>query len=478
MSIFPAYAVEALLTIIFIGMDWLLFHSRGKKIFLTVVALLSVWASVFSVFLAEEIMPVYEYVRVTALGTQNEQSINNHVCVIGYSINGVDNRLLYPTEGNWAWYLPDEKGNHYCCGWFPGSSDIAPDQGGDYTEHVLLPLPLGQNRSINFMCAPGYGVAELIAGNTVQTIDTWGNGVIKVPVPDTSVETYAAARWTQIPVAAIVLLVLHIMMYSALRLVMSEACKEKLKKYCFLFSQLVKRDFTLKYKRTVLGVVWSLLSPLFTLVIMWIVFHDLLGSNVPHFVIYMFIGQTIFGFFSDATTQGMTSLLDNAGIFTKINIPKYMFLFSKNISSLINFGLTLLLLFIFSMLEGLPITWKYLMLLYPIVLLIIFNIGVGLILSALFVFFRDMQYLWGVFTQLIMWVSAIFYSIDTFDAGMQNIFLINPIYLFIRYFRKIILENTIPSVWFHLLMAGYVVASFLLGGFIYKKFNHEFLYYV
>ncbi len=478
MSIPPAYTAEAILTIAFVGVDLLLFCPKIKKTFLIAVVLLSVWISVFSVFLAGEIVPVRDYVRVTALGTQSEQSMNNHICVIGYSINDVDNRLLYPAEGNWAWYLPEEKGNHYYCGWCPGSEDVQPEQEGNYTDYVLLPLPLGQNRSLNFLCTSWYGIAELAAGNTVQTVDTWGNGIIKVPIPDTSAETYAAARLRQLPAAVILVLALHALIYGILQFVLSEKCSKKLKKYRFLFSQLVRRDFTLKYKRTVLGAVWSLLSPLFTLVIMWFVFHDLLGNSIPHFVIYMFIGQTIFSFFSDATTQGMTSLLDNASIFTKVNIPKYMFLLSKNVSSLINFGLTLCLLFVFTLLEGLSISWQYLMLLYPTALLIVFNIGVGLILSALFVFFRDLQYLWGVCTQLIMWVSAIFYAIDGFDAGMQNLFLLNPIYLFIRYFRKIMIENTVPSIWFHLLMAGYAVASLLIGGLIYKKYNHEFLYYV
>jgi len=478
MTMSPAYTIEALLVLAFVAVDWLLFRRRVEKTLLIIMILLTVWLGVFCAFLAEEITPVWEYVRVTALGDKNEQSANNEICVIGYSVNGVDHRLMYPAEGNWAWFLPDEKGNHYYCGWFPEAKGMEPEFEGEYTDSVLLPVPLGRNRCLSFLRNQWYGIAEVAMEDSIQVIDTWGDGLAKVELPDTSDAAYAAARWKQLPAAACLLGALHILMYAAFYCFLSETVRNKLQKYRFLFSQLVKRDFTLKYKRTVLGAVWSLLSPLFTLVIMWIVFRDLLGNNIAHFVIYMFIGQTIFGFFSDATSQGMTSLLDNSGIFTKVNIPKYMFLLSKNVSSLINFGLTLCLLFAFTALDGLSFSWRYLMLLYPVGLLILFNIGMGLILSALFVFFRDLQYLWGVCTQLIMWVSAIFYSIDGFDAGMQNIFLLNPVYLFIRYFRKIILENTIPSVWFHLLMAGYALAAVLIGGFIYKKYNHEFLYYV
>ena len=174
----------------------------------------------------------------------------------------------------------------------------------------------------------------------------------------------------------------------------------------------------------------------------------------------------------------MTSLTGNAGIFTKVNIPKYLFLFSKNVQTLINFGLTLCIFVMFCIVDHITFTWKFILLLYPILLLVLFNIGFGLILSALFVFFRDIQYLWTVFIQLLMYMSAIFYTIDHYDPFVQNLFLLNPIYLFIRYFRKIVIEAAIPTLWFHLLMAADVLIVLGLGCWIYKKYNTKFLYYV
>ncbi|QAT44041.1 ABC transporter permease [Aminipila luticellarii] len=253
---------------------------------------------------------------------------------------------------------------------------------------------------------------------------------------------------------------------------------QKLKKHQFLFEELVKRDFTKKYKRTVLGMAWSILSPLLNLLIMWMVFNTFFGNNVNHYVIYLFAGQLVFSYFGDATSMGMNSLLGNSAIFTKINIPKYLFLFSQNISSLINFGLTLVIFFIFVAAEGLPFTWKFLLLFYPIVCLVIFNTGLGLILSAMQVFFRDMQYLWGILTQLIMWMSAIFYTIDNYSYTVQCAFLLNPVYLYIRYFRKIVIDSDIPTPQFHLLAAAYALIAFGVGCWMYKKYNHEFLYYV
>lgn len=252
----------------------------------------------------------------------------------------------------------------------------------------------------------------------------------------------------------------------------------KVKKYGFLFQQLVHRDFTKKYKRTVLGMAWSMLSPLLTLLVMRIVFTTLLGSGIPHYTVYLFSGQLVFSFFNDSTNEGMTCLLDNADIFSKVNVPKYMFLFSKNVSSLINFGITLGIYFVFVLIDGLPITWKFIFLFYPIICLVIFNLGMGLILSALFVFFRDIRYLYNIFTLLLMYMSAIFYSIEAFPQIGQNLFLLNPIYLYIRYFRKIVIEGTIPTVQFHLLTLAYAGIVFVVGCLIYKKKNHSFLYYV
>lgn len=253
---------------------------------------------------------------------------------------------------------------------------------------------------------------------------------------------------------------------------------QKMKRYQFLFEELVKRDFKKKYKRTALGMAWSLLSPLLTLLVMRLVFTQFFGESMEHYTTYLFCGNLIFACFSESTGLGMTSLLENADIFSKVNVPKYLFLLSKSIQGLINFGLTLLVFFLFCILDGITFTWKFVLLLYPICCLVLFNIGVGLILSALFMFFRDIQYLWSVFTQLLMYMSAIFYTIDHYSYTVQCLFLANPVYLFIRYFRKIVIEATIPTLWFHLLMLADVLFVLMIGCWMYKKYNHKFLYYI
>ena len=253
---------------------------------------------------------------------------------------------------------------------------------------------------------------------------------------------------------------------------------EKYKRHQFLFEELVKRDFKKKYKRTVLGMLWSVLSPLLTLLVMRLVFTQFFGRNTPHYTTYLFCGNLIFAFFNESTSQGMSSLMGNAAIFTKVNVPKYLFLLSKNVQCLLNFGLTLCVFVLFCVLDNITFTWRWVMLLYPVCLLVCFNIGVGLILSALYVFFRDIQYLWSVFTTLLMYMSAIFYTVDRYSPAGQNAFLLNPVYLFIRYFREIVIDMTIPSVWFHLLMLADTLIAVGIGCWMYKKYNHRFLYYV
>lgn len=259
---------------------------------------------------------------------------------------------------------------------------------------------------------------------------------------------------------------------------MKQSILNYLERDSFLFQELVKRDFKQKYKRTVLGMGWSILSPLLTLLVMALVFTQFFGRNTPHYIIYLFSGNLVMGYFKESTKGGMNSLMGNSAIFTKINIPKYLFLLSKNVSSLINFLLTLAVYFLFCIFDGITFGPHMFTLLYPVVCLLVFNIGVGLILSAMFVFFRDTSYLYDVFLTLLTYLSAIFYTLDKYSATVQRLFLLNPIYCYIKYFRVVVIDGNLPSVQFHMLCMAYALTMILIGGYIYKKNNHKFLYYV
>ena len=223
---------------------------------------------------------------------------------------------------------------------------------------------------------------------------------------------------------------------------------------------------------------WSVLAPLLNLLVLVLVFTRLLGRNTPHYTIYIFCGTLVMSYFRESTKGGMRSLVANRQIITKINIPKYMFLLSNNVSSLINFGLTLTVFFVLCIFDHIVFSWRFLMLFYVIVCLAVFNIGVGLILSACYVFFKDTSYLYDILLTLINYLSAIFYRIDGFPRNVQRLFLCNPLYVFIHYFRCVVIDGNLPSLQYHLLCAFYALLSMTIGGWFYKHFNHQFLYYM
>lgn len=252
---------------------------------------------------------------------------------------------------------------------------------------------------------------------------------------------------------------------------------DNMRSNAFLFQQLVNRDFQQKYKRTVLGMAWSVLSPLCQLLVMMVVFKNLFGRSVNHYVIYMFAGNIIWSYFNESTNQGMSSLMNNAAVISKINVPKYLFLLSQNVSALINFGLTIGIFFMFCLIDHIDFTPAMFMLPYSVCCLVIMNVGIGMVLSALFVFFRDIQYLYRIFLTILNYLCAIFYTLDHFSPQMQRLFLLNPVYANIRYWRIIVLEGKIPSLQYHALLLCYALLFLGIGAFFYKKYNHRFIYY-
>ena len=251
----------------------------------------------------------------------------------------------------------------------------------------------------------------------------------------------------------------------------------KLQQYQFVFIELVKRDFKKKYKRSILGMLWSMLAPLFTLLIMNYIFGHFFGRTQEYYTIYLFSGWLIFQYYNEATNGAMNSLMANANIFSKVKVPKYLFLFSRITSSSINFFLVLIVYFVFVIAYKLPVTWKFILLLFPIICMFLLILGVGLILSALFVFFRDVQYLYGVFSTALMYFTPIFYTVDIMGAKAK-IFYLNPLYLYVTYFRDVVIAGTVPSLAFHMYTLLYSLLFFAIGCWMYKKYNYKFLYYV
>ena len=253
--------------------------------------------------------------------------------------------------------------------------------------------------------------------------------------------------------------------------------RDKISQNRFLFEELVKRDFKKKYKRTILGLLWSVISPLLTFLIQLLIFGYLFKRGDHNYIIYLLTGNLMFHFFSDTTTTGMFSMYSNAGVLSKINVPKSIFLLSSNVAGVFNFLLTLLVYFVFMIFTGVSFGPHLILMVYPIICMIIFNIGISYILSALFVFFRDIQYLYSIAITLIMYLSAIFYYVDSLPSNIQIIFAINPIYRYIAYMRQLVIDSTIPSLSSHLICFGFAVGAFVIGYIFHKKTEKNFVYY-
>ncbi len=472
-------AVSVCILTVWYRVLWRGYRQAGRA-----AAVLSGFCAVFLAFsAAAAVSPASRPVTITALDEKSEFSENTQIYLQDLIVDGKSGGIPGPAFGRWRWYH-----DMYC--WFAEDDERHTDE---MTDSISFTFGAEERVEAVFFGNRWKGKVRIESGGEAAVFDTCREGDENVPVRISLQDVGIGQRLKNLAAHFLGFALVLLFLCAAISVVTGIAEKmlrglkfgkkkhpyvQKLLGYQFLFEELVSRDFKKKYKRTVLGMVWSVLSPLLQLLVMWLVFSKFFGRNTAHYVVYIFAGNIVYTYFNESTSSGMTSLMDNSAIYSKVNVPKYLFLFSKNVTSFINFALTLMIFFVFVALDQITFTWKFVLLLYPIFFLVLFNIGVGLILSALFVFFRDIQYLWSIFTQLLMYISAIFYNIDQYSMLAKNLFLLNPIYLFIRYFRKIVIEATIPTVWFHLLMAGDAVAVLALGCWMYKKYNTKFLYYV
>ncbi len=246
-------------------------------------------------------------------------------------------------------------------------------------------------------------------------------------------------------------------------------------RYNFLLKQLVSRDFKTKYKRSVLGVLWSFLNPLLTMSIQYLVFSTLFKSDIPNFAVYLMVGIVFFSFFSEATNMGLMSIVGNASLITKVYIPKYIFPVSRVMSSSINLFISIVPLLLMAIITKAPITPALLILPFSIFCTIIFCIGMAFILSSAMVYFRDMQFLWSVLSVLWMYATPIFYPESILPQNLMFLFRMNPLYHFIRFSRTIILEGVSPEPQAYLFCLIAAIVPFLIGTITFKKAQDRFV---
>lgn len=257
------------------------------------------------------------------------------------------------------------------------------------------------------------------------------------------------------------------------------------KRYRFLLKQLIIRDFKVKYKRSVLGVVWSLLYPVLMMIVLSIVFSQMFKFKVEgvNYLVYLMTGIIMWNYFSEATNTAMTSVVSNFSLINKVYMPKYIFPIAKCLFVGINFLLTLIpwiiLIFITQFgTEPCYFNWGYLVLPYIFICMLMFTIGISMITSCISVFLRDMFYIYGIILTIWNYLTPVFYSIEMLDESLQSIFTYNPLYLFINSARNIVLFNQIPTLSESLILFLVGFCTMFVGIVIFRKKQDKFIYYV
>ena len=253
-------------------------------------------------------------------------------------------------------------------------------------------------------------------------------------------------------------------------------------RYRYLLQNLVSRDFKLKYRRSVLGVLWSVLNPLLMCMVYWVVFGSFLGMGTGEgFLAYLMIGQLTFSFFNDATVTCMSAVLGAAPLLKKVYMPKYIFPLEKCCFAMVNCFFSFLALLVVLVFTGTQVHLTILMVWFPIVTLFFFTLGVGLVLAALTVFFRDVMHIWTVFTTALMYVSAVFYYPETMLSAdsIALVFIhLNPIYWYITSMRQVILWGQPLTGRMYLVCTGCAVVSLLVGVTVFRKTQDKFVLHI
>ncbi|MDD6729233.1 MAG: ABC transporter permease [Eubacteriales bacterium] len=263
------------------------------------------------------------------------------------------------------------------------------------------------------------------------------------------------------------------------------------KKYKNLLKELTMKNVKLKYRNSWLGILWSFIQPLLNMIVLSVVFGGIFGRHNKYIVCYpvfIFTGRLLFSFFTSSTKQAMTSFRRNAGILKKVYVPKYMYPLSSIFSNFVTFAISILCLicvWIFFKVtglqggSGLTITPYALLCFVPMFLLLVFSTGVGLILSVIAVYFRDVEYIWDVFCTLLFYMVPIIYPLQKITTDWTIALIkINPLYSMIELFRQCVLYGQIMSPRMLLYAAVVSVATLIIGIIFFNWKSDDIIFHL
>ncbi len=267
----------------------------------------------------------------------------------------------------------------------------------------------------------------------------------------------------------------------------STHAKTGFQKDIFILKQLVSKDFKIKYRRSFLGVAWSVLNPLLMMIVMAIVFTTIFaqgrnGSVTPEmYPLYLIVGNVTFAVMSDSTSQALSSIIYASSLLKKVKVHRFVFPVQKVLFSLVNFAFSLIAVAIVMLWFHVVPTWHLLLLPVCLILLMFFCMGVGLLLSAATVFFRDVMHLWSVVLTAWTYFTPIFWTTD-YILKMPHILRVlmyaNPMYNYLQFMREIFLFQTCPTPLEFGLCIAWAVIAMAIGYTVFHKNEHKFILYI
>lgn len=251
------------------------------------------------------------------------------------------------------------------------------------------------------------------------------------------------------------------------------------RKNWFIVSSLVGKDFKLKYRRSVLGVLWSVLNPLLMMCVLAAVFTNVLKfGDVENYPMYLILGNVLFSLMADSTGGAMGSILESAPLIKKVRVSKMLFPLEKVLFTLVNFAISLIAVAIVMIFFRITPTVDLVLMPLLLVYMLLFCGGLGLLLSALAVFFRDVCHLWGVVITAWTYATPLFYPVTLLPEWMQAAEAFNPMYHYVSYFRDIVMYGIMPGVGENLVCLGIALATFAVGFVVFKASEKKFILYV
>ena len=266
-------------------------------------------------------------------------------------------------------------------------------------------------------------------------------------------------------------------------------------KYRYLVQEIVRKNIKLQYRNSFLGMFWTFLQPLFTMIVLVLIFSQVFGnssSGVVCYPIYVLCGRLIYECFSQSTKRAMRSIRNSASVIKKVYVPKYVYPLSNVLANFITFLISLTVLvvvfaffFIFqrNLYPDLVISWKFLLIVVPIILLFLLSLGCGMILSVLNVFFKDIEYIYEVFCMLLFYITPVFYSVNALKLGNNAWFAYflkaNPLYWIVDLTRSCVLPAGFDWNWtgfFYTL--GFSIVSILIGVYFFFKKQDKFILHI